>query len=64
MATLKTRIALRNDSSANWQANSDVILLKGEIGIEFEESGKVKMKVGDGTTSWGELDYFGGESSE
>lgn len=64
MATLKTRIALRNDSSANWQANSDVILLKGEIGIEFEESGNVKMKVGDGTTSWGELNYFGGESSE
>ena len=64
MATLKTRIALRNDSSANWQANSDVILLKGEIGIEFEESGNVKMKVGDGTTSWGELDYFGGEPSE
>lgn len=64
MATLKTRIALRNDSSANWQANSDVILLKGEIGIEFEESGNVKMKVGDGTTSWGELDYFGGEPSK
>lgn len=64
MATLKTRIALRNDSSANWQANSDVILLKGEIGIEFEESGNVKIKVGDGTTSWGELDYFGGEPSE
>ena len=64
MATLKTRIALRNDSSANWQANSNVILLKGEIGIEFEESGNVKMKVGDGTTSWGELNYFGGESSE
>lgn len=64
MATLKTRIALRNDSSANWQANSNVILLKGEIGIEFEESGNVKMKVGDGTTSWGELNYFGGEPSE
>lgn len=64
MATLKTRIALRNDSSANWQANSNVILLKGEIGIEFDESGNVKMKVGDGTTSWGELNYFGGESSE
>lgn len=64
MATLKTRIALRNDSSANWQANSNVILLKGEIGIEFEESGNVKMKVGDGTTSWGELNYFGGEPSK
>ena len=37
MAQIKTRIALRNDSTANWQANSDVILMKGEMGIEFNE---------------------------
>ena len=64
MATLKTRIALRNDTTAKWQEHSDVILLKGEIGIEFEESGNVKMKVGDGVNSWGNLDYFGGEPTE
>ena len=64
MATLKTRIALRNDTTAKWQEHSDVVLLKGEIGIEFEESGNVKMKVGDGVNSWGNLDYFGGESTE
>lgn len=64
MATLKTRIALRNDTTAKWQEHSDVVLLKGEIGIEFEESGNVKMKVGDGVNSWGDLDYFGGESTE
>ena len=64
MATLKTRIALRNDTTAKWQEHSDVILLKGEIGIEFEESGNVKMKVGDGVNSWGNLDYFGGKPTE
>ena len=64
MATLKTRIALRNDTTAKWQEHSDVVLLKGEIGIEFEESGNVKMKVGDGVNSWGNLDYFGGEPAE
>ena len=64
MATLKTRIALRNDTTAKWQEHSDVVLLKGEIGIEFEESGNVKMKVGDGVNSWGNLDYFGGEPTE
>jgi hypothetical protein len=37
-------------------------LLKGEVGIEFLESGKVKLKIGDGIKSWSELDYFGGES--
>lgn len=62
MATLITRIVLRNDSTANWLANENVVLLKGEIGLEFPENGKVKMKVGDGVKTWAELDYFGGES--
>ncbi len=61
MATLITRIVLRNDSTANWLANENVVLLKGEIGLEFPENGKVKMKVGDGVKTWAELDYFGGE---
>ena len=59
MAELRTRIILRNDSSANWLANENVTLLKGEVGIEFLTDGKVKMKVGDGTKTWAELPYFG-----
>lgn len=39
MAQIKTRIALRNDSTANWQANSNVVLMKGEMGIEFTDAG-------------------------
>lgn len=61
MAELRTRIVLRNDSTANWLTNENVVLLKGEIGLEFPENGKVKMKVGDGVKTWAELDYFGGE---
>ena len=63
MAELRTRIILRNDSSANWLTNEDVVLLKGEVGIEFLTDGKVKMKVGDGTKTWAQLSYFGGEES-
>ena len=57
--TLNTKISLRNDSSANWEANKSKVLLKGEVGIEFLASGKAKMKVGDGTTTWENLEYFG-----
>lgn len=64
MATLNTRIVIRNDSSANWLTNKSAVLLKGEIGIEFLADGKVKMKVGDGTKTWEQLPYFGGEESK
>ena len=60
---LSTRIILRNDSTANWLANESQVLLKGEVGIEFQESGKVKMKIGDGVTPWSGLAYFGGEDA-
>lgn len=61
MGMINTRIVLRNDSSAEWLVNSSKVLLKGEVGIEFLEDGKVKLKIGDGVKSWAELDYFGGE---
>jgi hypothetical protein len=56
---LITRIILRNDSTANWLANSSAVLSRGEVGFEFPESGQAKMKVGDGATSWADLPYFG-----
>ena len=60
MSMLNTRIILRNDSTINWNANIGAILLKGEIGIEFTESGKAKIKIGDGVKTWEQLEYFGG----
>lgn len=62
MAELNTRIVLRHDTTANWEAVADsAVLLKGEVGIEFLSTGEVKIKIGDGTLTWRELDYFGGE---
>ena len=42
---INTKIVLRNDSTVNWDAHADQVLLKGELGIEFTESGKAKIKV-------------------
>lgn len=58
----KTVIILRNDTSANWLTNSAAILMRGEVGLEFLDSGSVKMKIGDGLRAWADLPYFGGES--
>ena len=58
MAELKTRIIIRNDATGEWEAvKNDVVLLKGEMGIEFPEEGTPKIKIGDGTTTWANLDY-------
>ena len=67
MATLNTRVVLRNDSTGNWQAavekNQSVVLLKGEIGIEFnpdvnDKDVITKFKIGDGVHSWEDLPYY------
>lgn len=56
--TLTTRIVVRNDTTANWLANKEAILLKGEIGLEFTPVNEVRMKIGDGVTQWQDLEYF------
>lgn len=61
MSELRTKIVNRNDTTANWAIHKDAVLLKGEYGLEFLTSGKVKVKIGDGTTTWENLPYFGGE---
>jgi hypothetical protein len=61
LKTIKSRIILRNDSTANWLSDEVQTLLKGEVGIEFLADGKVKMKIGDGVTTWANLPYFGEE---
>ena len=58
-----TRIITRNDSTVKWLENSDQVLLKGEMAIEFTESGEPKIKIGDGVTPWANLKYFGGETA-
>jgi len=60
----KTIIILRNDSSANWLANPNTLLQRGEVGLEFLDNGNVKMKIGDGIRVWTTLPYFGGEAAD
>lgn len=60
MSELHTRLVTRNDTSANWNANAGVVLMKGEAGVEFQPNGKIKVKYGDGVTTWADLPYFGG----
>lgn len=70
MAEINTRIVTRNDSTEKWNAaveaaadDGGLVLLKGETAWEFTENGP-KMKVGDGTTRWENLKYFGGEEAK
>lgn len=52
--TIKGKICLRNDTSANWSKNNPV-LANGEAGFDST----VKMfKIGDGTTKWNSLPYI------
>ena len=51
------KIQLRHDTSTNWTTYNPV-LLEGEVGVETDTN---KMKIGDGTTAYNSLDYFGGD---
>lgn len=63
---LNTTIVLRNDETANWQKETAYKLLKGEVGLEMLDNGKVKMKVGlnDGETAWADLPYVGSDEAQ
>lgn len=54
------KIQSRQDTTANWTAQNPV-LLKGEIGIEFQTNATA-WKVGDGTTRWASLPYVTGST--
>ena len=72
--TLKTRIKLKYDTLANWQAGgADVVLLKGEVAIcEVPTGGSVEQvtppailfKVGDGVKTFAELPWASGLAAD
>ena len=53
MATLNTKIVLRNDTVAAW-AEHNPVLLAGEVGVENDTG---YFKVGNGTATWNALAY-------
>jgi hypothetical protein len=56
---MATQIQLRNDTAANWQS-SDPVLAIGEVGINTDTNA---LKIGDGVSTWTELEYFTGGNS-
>ena len=59
MATLNTKIVMRNDTAANWTEKNSV-LMKGEFGVETDTN---KFKIGDGIKAWADLPYAGADES-
>ena len=57
---LKTTIILRNDTAENW-VTKDPVLKQGEAAVDNSSR---KIKVGDGTSKWSELNYIGGDEAK
>lgn len=49
------KIQLRNDTTLNWESYNPV-LAPGEVGVDITVG---KLKVGNGTSTWSQLDYIG-----
>ena len=60
MAELMTVITLRQGTTAEW-ASSNVVLARGETGLEYLADGSVKIKAGDGEHLWADLPYMGSD---
>ena len=59
----KVRLQLRNDIEANWQAIGDTFIpIAGEACVTNDGENKGRFKIGDGTTTWSNLSYTGGDS--
>ena len=50
------QIQIRRDIAANW-TSANPILAQGEMGLETNTN---KVKIGDGSSAWNSLSYFGG----
>ena len=55
--TIKTRIGLRRDTEANWNALTNFNPIRGEVCL-IETSDGLKMKIGDGETLFQNLPYI------
>jgi hypothetical protein len=54
---MATKIQVRRGTSSNW-TTTNPILSEGEIGYETDTG---KFKIGNGSSVWSALNYFGGE---
>ena len=59
---INTIIQVRRDTHANWTAvASDFVPKEGEPCLTLDGADKGKVKYGDGVTTWGALEYSGGD---
>ena len=60
-ATVDTSIQLRHDNEDDWES-ANPILKDGEIGLSFiddyQSVGGIKIKIGDGSSTWDNLEYW------
>lgn len=56
---IRTTFRLRRGNSDAWKRNNP-ILQQGEPGYELDTG---KLKIGDGTTTWNNLKYFGPDTA-
>ena len=57
---LNTVLVLRNDETSAWES-SQRILKKGELGLEYQEDGTVKIKAGNDADVFSDLSYIGSD---
>ena len=58
--TINTILQLRHDTESNWTLVSDSFIPKaGEPCVTDDGEHKGQLKIGDGTTPWGQLKYIG-----
>ena len=55
-----TKIQVRRDTTANW-TTANPILSAGELGLDTT---LMKFKMGDGSTTWNLLGYYGSKSNQ
>jgi hypothetical protein len=53
-------ILLKRGKSSSW-ASKNIILQNGEPGFEIDTG---KLKIGNGSTHWNDLDYVGGDVAD
>lgn len=58
--TVKTKIQVRRDTTANWVANKDVVPAEGEPCFDLDTG---MLKIGDGSTTYEHLEAVGGTSA-
>lgn len=55
---INTRIKLKRDTETNWEAASDKTILNGEVVLVDSTDGRLRAKIGDGSSKYDELEFL------